>query len=384
MNPGVPLAWLQLMKEKKRVAAALAGIMFAVVLMLIQLGFQDALMFSAGLHMKAMNCDLILAASHYQYLLQSGMFPERRLYQAAGDQRVEAVAQIYLAGAPFKNPLTREQRMILVMGAPPQPGIFAVPAIDRQISQLRDPEQFLFDAKGRTEYGPIAEMFGRGEPVVTELASRRALLAGLFEIGTTFGVDGTVVVSDDAFLRLYPGRGRGEITLGLVRLKAGADPAQVRDALIQQLPNDVRVYTRDGFIEHEQHYWSTNTPVGFLFKLGVAMGLVVGLIVVYQILYNDVMENLQEYATLKAIGFTNRYLSGVVLQQGVILSILGFLPGAALTIAIYDVTAKATFLPLEMTWERLGIVYSLTAGMCVTAAALAMRPVRNVDPPDIL
>lgn len=384
MNPGVPLAWLQLMKEKKRVAAAVAGIVFAVVLMLIQLGFQDALMTSAGVHMAALDCDLILATPHYQYLLQSGFFPERRLYQAAADEKVEAVAPLYLMGLPFTNPVTREQRMILVMGVPPWPGIFSVAAINQQVSRLRDPEQALFDSKGRTEYGPIAAMITQGQPVETEVANRRTVLVGLFEIGTSFGVDGTIVVSDDSFFRLVPGRERGQITLGLIRLKAGADPELVREALAQRLPKDVRVYTRSGFVEREQHYWSTNTPVGFIFKLGVSMGLFVGLIIVYQILYNDVMENLQEYATLKAIGFTDRYLSGVVLQQGLILSVLGFLPGAGLTVAIYDVTAKATFLPLGMTLERLAIVYGLTAGMCLVAAALAMRPVRKIDPPDIL
>ncbi|MCX6592029.1 MAG: ABC transporter permease DevC [Acidobacteria bacterium] len=366
------------------VAAAVAGIVFAVVLMLIQLGFQDALMTSAGVHMAALDCDLILATPQYQYLLQSGFFPERRLYQAAAHEQVAGVAPLYLTGLPFKNPVTREQRMILVMGVPPRPGIFSVPAVNQQILRLRDPEQVLFDSKGRTEYGPIAEMIGRGQPVETEVANRRTVVAGLFEIGTTFGVDGTIVVGDDAFFRLVPGRERGEITLGLIRLNAGADPEQVRQSLAQRLPNDVRVYTRRGFVEHEQHYWSTNTPVGFIFKLGVSMGLFVGLIIVYQILYNDVMENLQEYATLKAIGFTDRYLAGVVLQQGLILSVLGFLPGAGLTVAIYDVTAKATFLPLGMTLERLAIVYALTAGMCLVAAALAMRPVRKIDPPDIL
>jgi putative ABC transport system permease protein len=384
MSFGVPLAWRQLLKEKKRVVAAAAGIVFAVTLMLIQLGFQEALMLSAGLHANALACDLILATPQYQYLLQPGSFPERRLYQAAADPRVQSVAPLYLTGLPWKNPVTRDLRMILVMGAPPRHGVFSIPAIDGAIENLRDPEQALFDAKGRTEFGPVADELRAGRTVETEIANRRVVVTGLFDIGTTFGVDGTVVVGDDAFLRMMPGRDPGAITLGLVRLKPEADAETVRADLERVLPADVRVYTRPGFIAHEQQYWSRNTPVGFLFKLGVGMGLLIGLVIVYQILYTDVMQNIEEYATLKAIGFSNGYLAAVVLEQGLILSVLGFVPGAAISAAVYVTTAKATFLPLEMTPGRLLFVYALTAAMCVAAAALAMRPVRTVDPADIL
>src|SRR5581483_11911818 len=98
-------------------------------------------------------------------------------------------------------------------------------------------------------------------------------------------VDATLLVSDDGFQRLAPYHDPGAIMLGLIRLKPGADAEQARADFERLLPNDVRVYTRQGFVEHEQQYWSRNTPVGFIFKLGVGMGLLVGIIIVYQILY---------------------------------------------------------------------------------------------------
>lgn len=381
MNPGVPLAWSQLRREKKRMAAAVAGITFAVVLMLVQLGFEEALMTSAGVHVNALQCDLILATPNYQYLLQPGSFPERRLYQAAGDSRVDSIAPLYLTGLPWTNPATRRHRMILVIGTQPRQGIFALPEIDAQIGKLRDPEAALYDAKGRTEYGPVAQALQQGRPVQTEISNRRVSVAGLFNIGTTFGVDGTVIVSDVAFRRMIPS---GGVSIGLVRLKSPADSEQVRRDLTVHLPKDVVVYTRQGFILREQEYWSTNTPVGFLFKLGVGMGLFVGLIIVYQILYTDVMEHLVEYATLKAIGYTDGYLASVVLRQGLFLSALGFVPGALLAMLVYRVTAGATFLPLGMTGVRMLGVYLLTAAFCLVAAALAIRPLRTAEPADIL
>lgn len=161
MIKGLPLAWAQLRKQKKRVAAAISGIVFAVVLMLIQLGFQDALMTSAGLHIEALDCDLILASPNYQYLLQSGGFAERRLYQASGDPRVASVAPIYLTGLPWTNPANGRQRMILVIGTVPRRGVFAQAEIDDSIFKLKDPQAVLYDARGRDDYGPVAEMFDR-------------------------------------------------------------------------------------------------------------------------------------------------------------------------------------------------------------------------------
>src|SRR5688572_2433573 len=149
MNPGVSLAWAQLRREKKRIAAAVAGITFAVVLMLVQLGFEEALMTSAGVHANALNCDLILTSPNYQYLLQPGTFPERRLYQATGDDRVESIAPLYLTGLPWSNPVTRKHRMILVVGSQPRRGIFGLRDVDDQIEKLRDPEAALYDAQGR-------------------------------------------------------------------------------------------------------------------------------------------------------------------------------------------------------------------------------------------
>jgi len=384
MNPGVPLALMQLRKEKKRVAAALAGILFAVILMLVQLGFQDALLASAGLHLRALSADLILAAPQYQYLIQGSSFPERRLYQAAADTRVDSATPLYIGSLPWKNPRTRDQRIIILLAAPPRHGVFTAADIDANIEKLRDPEAVLYDAKGRPEFGPVAESIRRGEPVATEVANRAISVAGLFEIGTTFGIDGSLIASDAAFFRLLPGYNPGAVSLGLIRLKPGADRSEVRDRLRATLASDVRVYTREDFIAHEQHYWATNTPIGFLFKLGTGMGLIVGLIIVYQILYTDVMEHIDEYATLKAIGYTDSYLFGVVLQEGLMLSVAGFLPGCLVSMAIYKVTADATFLPLAMTWERAAMVYGLTLAMCLGAAALAMRPVRVIDPADIV
>ena len=153
--------------------------------------------------------------------------------------------------------------------------------------------------------------------------------------------------------------------------------------LWRALPPDVRVLTRNEFVELERRYWATNTPIGFIFKIGVLMGLFVGCIIVYQILYTDVSSHLREYATLKAMGYTERFMFSVVMQQSFFLSILGFLPALLISEVVYIVTERMTLLPFHMTAGRIIVVYALTMLMCAASASLAVRRLKQADPAEI-
>ena len=137
------------------------------------------------------------------------------------------------------------------------------------------------------------------------------------------------------------------------------------------------------FAQLEIDHWATTTPIGYVFSFGVIMGLVVGAIIVYQILYADVQDHLQEYATLLAMGYNHRYLSGVVLQEAVVLAILGFLPGLAISIGLYRVSADATQLPMAMSANSAIAVFVLTLVMCVFSGLLALRRLKSVDPAEV-
>ncbi|HBW89075.1 MAG TPA: ABC transporter, partial [Cyanobacteria bacterium UBA11149] len=127
-----------------------------------------------------------------------------------------------------------------------------------------------------------------------------------------------------------------------------------------------------------------NTPIGFIFNLGTAIGFFVGLVIFYQILYNDISERLPEYATLKAIGYGHAYLLAVVFQQALILAVLGYIPGFAISLGLYNLTINATNLPLFMTLEKATFVLALTVLMCSIAGAIAMKKIGDSDPVDLL
>jgi putative ABC transport system permease protein len=379
----IPLAWLQLSREKTRLLIVLAGIAFAVILMFMQLGFQAALYDSATRFHQNLQGDLVLISARSKSLAFMISFSWRRLYQTLSFDGVESITPIYIGFQEWKNPNNGSLRIIYVYGFEPVNPVFKFPGVAENLDKLKLKENILFDRASRSEYGSIATEFEQGKPIRTELGGKRVNVVGLFTLGPSFGADGNIILSDLSFLRLYPNRKLGEIELGLIQLQPHANAQAIAQKIQSILPKDVRVLTHQGFVDFEKNYWKTSTAIGFIFTLGVGMGFIVGTVIVYQILYSDVSDHLSEYATLKAMGYKSFYLEAVVLQEAIILSILGFIPGFALSLGLYDLTKSTTFLPIAMTPVRAFIVFMLTIVMCSFSGLVAMRRLRNADPADI-
>lgn len=191
------------------------------------------------------------------------------------------------------------------------------------------------------------------------------------------------MTSDQNYLRLFPRQDSVSVNAGLIQLQPGADPVEVQQVLKAYLPSDVKVLTKQEFIDFEKNYWANNTAIGFIFNLGVAMGFVVGVIIVYQVLSTDVSDHMAEYATFKAMGYRNIYLFGIVFEEAIILSVLGFLPGVGVSIGLYHLTRNATNLPLYMTLLRAFAVLILNMVMCSISGTIATRKLQAADPADI-
>ncbi len=383
MRLRAPLGWLQLKHRPLRLLVAIAGISFAVLLIMMQLGFRTALFESSVRIHTQLDYDIALFSPDSVFIVRPQDFPLQRLYQGLGDPEVAEIMPLYIFPAVWKNPWNHDRRSITAIGFDPQHRIFDLPEFDRLRIQLAQQNAVAFDRASRPEFGPVGDWFDGGNSLRTEINDRDMDVVALFELGTSFGIDGTILTSDDNWLRLFPDRPRNRIQLGLMRLTNGADPDTVRARLDERLPDDVLVMTRADFVDRELEYWNSATPIGYIFAFGAIMGLIVGGIIVYQILFADVSEHLNEYATLRAIGFKNRFVSGIVLQQATILAVLGYLPGLLLVWWLYGVTADATQLPLYITAERAFGVFGLTLAMCALSGMLAMRKVRRLDPAEV-
>ncbi len=378
-----PLGWLQLKHKPLRLLVALAGIAFAVLLIMMQLGFRSALFESAVRFHERFDYDIALFSPDSVFIVRPQTFSIRRLYQAMGYEAVESATPVYIFPSVWKNPWNNQRRSINTIGFHPDDRLLALEGFDEARELLRRQDVVLFDRASRPEFGDVGAAVDAGEKVVTEINDREIEVVDVFEMGTSFGIDGTVITSDDNWLRLFPEKPRSEIQLGLIRLKPGSDPDAVRDAMDAYLPDDVLVMTQAQFVQREKDYWNGATPIGYIFAFGAIMGFVVGAIIVYQILFADVSEHLNEYATLRAIGYKNRFVTGIVLQQAAILAVLGYLPGLGVAWWLYGKAACATNLPLYVTQDRALTVFLMTLTMCAISGLLAVRKVRRLDPAEV-
>jgi putative ABC transport system permease protein len=379
----IPLAWLQLSHEKIRLLVAIAGISFADILMFMQLGFRDALFDSAISFHRNITGDIFLESPQSTALIAMTSFSSRRLYQAKSFAGVESATAIYLGQTIWRNPVDKTTRGIFVYAFNPKdPQLFQLDGVSGNIDKIKMPDTYLFDRKSRVQFGPIPKLFDSGEKVETEIKGRRIKIGGLFTLGASFGADGNLMTSDTNFIRLFK-RDPGLIDIGVIQVKPGTDVDATVAAMRAYFPKDVNVFSRKEFIDKELAYWQTGTSIGFIFTLGTIMGFIVGIVIVYQILYTDVADHLSEYATLKAMGYTDFYLLTVVFQEALILSIVGFFPGMLAAVGLYTMTRNATNLPLLMTVARASTVFLLTMIMCIVSGAIAVRKLSAADPADM-
>lgn len=383
MTKKIPLSWLQLTRERTRLAVALAGIAFADILMFMQLGFRDALYYSNVRFHSSLQGDIVLINSQSSAVLAMRSFSQRRLYKALELPTVESVHPIYLDYTTWKNPITGRPRSILVFGMNPETNLVNLPGVQENLEKLKLPDVVLFDRSSRVEYGPIAADYDQGKTVTAEVRRRRIRVVGIFTLGASFGADGNLITSDVNFLRLFNTRQKGLIDIGLIKLKPGANVNAVAEDLKKYIPKEINVLTKQEFIDFERNYWASSTAIGFIFTLGTIMGFIVGTVIVYQILYTEVSDHLAEYATLKAIGYTHNYLLKVILQEAFLLAVLGYMPGIIFALFMYQSAREATLLPVFMSFDRATTVLILTIIMCFVSGAIAVRKLRSADPADI-
>ena len=377
------LAWRQLRAEKAKLASAIAGVMFACVLVFMQLGFRSALFDSATALLSAMRADIFLMHPLTIVSFKPEMLPRVRASQALALPEVEAAVPVYLAQSTWRNPESGTRRAVQLVGFDIEAGVMDFPGLAPLVETLKRPDTMAFDRRSRPEFGPVPKLLAERGPFEVQVANRQMEVVGLVEIGPSFGADGNVVMSETNFRRLVKERLVSQVDLVAIRLAPGTDRDAAVARLKQVMPPDVMVLSQPQLVAHERDYWETATPIGFIFMFGSIMGLIVGMVIVYQILFSDIASHLKEYATLKAMGYSNGYLGRVVLGAAAILAILGFIPGAVACHFLYDAVGSATFLPLEMTADRAAGVFLMIFTMCAAAGLLAMRKLRDANPADM-
>lgn len=382
-----PLAWLNLIHEPRRLAIAAAGIGFAALLMFMEVGFYNALLDSTVEIFERLDADLIMTSRAKFALPAREWFDRQRLGQAQaivdGD-----VTPIYLEtiGAQLRRPGEKSRTIRVIAWPLDKPGLM-IDEVATRATDLRQNGTAIFDRRSKSHFG-----FPGGSRDATDyesqLGGQPLRLVGDFRLGTDFANNGNLIMSTSSFARFFSWRAGGEdplsqVDLGAIRLRDGVDPERAAKRLNQSLPNDVRVVTKSRAISQEKTFWRTNAPIGYIFTVGAVMGFIVGTVICYQIIFADITDHLAEFATLKAMGYSDTYFLRIVIWQSFYLSWIGFVPGALVSWGLYTLLGEVTGLMMVFRLTLLVFVWLATLLMCVVSGLLALRKLHAADPAEL-
>lgn len=380
-----PLAWKNLIHDPRRLGVALGGIAFAVMLMFQQRGFQNALFDSTVEIIQELDCDIVLVNPARFALTNEIRFPRELLNLARSQSGVAWAEPFYIENLQAR--LRREgqrARPIRVWGFDIHKPIL----LDRnqdispQLKGLERTGTALIDRLSKSNYGFLLRD-NSSFPQMGELNGKQIELIGLFQSGRDFAHDGNLLMSTESFANYFTRRRPtplSTVDLGLIKVIDVQSVASVLAQLRAVLSREVLVLTRQQFIDKEVNFWARNTPIGIIFTIGTVMGFAVGVIICYQILANDIGEHLSEFATLKAMGYTNSYFLGLVIRQSIYLGMLGFVPGLLCSWLLFQVNSNMTGLLMHLTLERISLVLCATLMMCILSGILALRKLLAADP----
>jgi putative ABC transport system permease protein len=374
----VPLAWRNIVASKARLSRSSAGIGFAVLLMLMQLGFEGAF-FAASLQvLHGLDGDLFIQSVHkYQFATQDPI-PVSLLTTARAVPGVASARPLYADWFDlfWENPSDGKSYLVRGFAFDPDQPVFLFPDINAAAARLKADGAVLVDRRAR----PFLGMNGSARQ--TEVNRSRVHIAGNFALGPDFVSDGTIVANPRTFATLLRGAAGNPpgMAMAVLKLDPGADPAAVAAALKKAVPADISVMTKAALIEFERAFQAKVSSAGPIFAIGTIVGFVVGMLISYQITFTDIADQLPQYATLKAIGYPTGYLLRVVLQQAAMNGISGWIPAWLLALGLHRVIGDIALLPMHMTLEITMLSLGLTLVMCLISAAIAVRRVIRADP----
>ena len=386
-----PVAWLQLSYQKIRLLVAILGVAFSIILIFTQLGLRAMLFDGVNLLPENLNGDLYMVSTYADNIRESS-FPNIYLYQADAIAGVADARPVYVGFGRWVDPKLLdssaaekgniESSSMQIIAFNPNKPVFKIPEINSQLDLLSVPGGILFDRLAKSEMGDIPQLLAQKGRVSSIMDNRRVTVMGLFSLGSTFFYDGVAVMSDWNYGQMQGNETLEEVSIGVLSLEPGANPQQVAQRIRQNLSKEIEVLTQAELVKAERDDVATWSE-GKVLNFGATIGFIVGIIIVYQVIYTDVSEHLPEYATLKAMGYKDRDLSLVVLQESLILAFMGFIPGYLASYGVYYLMTNFVELPVSMNTGIALKVFALNLIMCTISGTIAIKKLRTADPADI-
>lgn len=378
----LPIGWLQLTHSRTRFTAALAGVAFANVLVFVQLGIMNSMAIATLKPYELFRADIMISATDSNALNEGGNVARQWMLQAMADPDVTAGMGLFFGNVTWQR--SPSNITLSTFGIDLAQQEFLAPDLAAKTGPLQVQMSGLVDRYARGLPRDEASAIRPQTPLSFEASGRTLTLYDSFAGGGGFGGDGYMLVSDQTFLSLFPARRSAAPDHILLRIAAGAEPETVAARLAGLISDkSLRIRSYAQAAQEELTYQQTKRPTGLIFGFGVVIGVLVGLVIVYQVLSTDVADHLREYATFKAMGYAPGFFLGVVFEEALILGVLGFLPGLAIGTAILTFMGKMTTLPLVMTPAMALSVFAGTILFSTLSGAIATRRLAAADPADL-
>lgn len=367
------LARRNLFHDKVRFGVTLTGIVFALVLIIIQFGLFLGFTTTTSNNVDHSNADLWVVFHGVGYFDTGKNFSERKFYQVMATPGVAQAEKYMQAFGRWKRPDGREEN-IQIIGVRPGSSMgqpWNVVAGD--IEALRQEDAIIVDELYAQKLG-VQQIGDR-----VEIGNRRARVVGFTRGIRSFTTSPFVYASFKSSLDYTnPPSQESDVAYILVKAAPGVSISELKKRLSERL-SDVDIYTTAEFSEKTRFYWMFTTGAGLAVLTAALMGLIVGVAVVAQTIYAATVDHIREYGTLKAMGATNSYLYRVLIEQAVWSAVLGY--ALAMVVAHFIVAGSEKggaliLMPLEM---KLGL-FVLAILMCVAAAIVSINKVTKIDP----
>jgi putative ABC transport system permease protein len=369
------LAWHNLIHDRLRFLVTVAGIAFAVFLMIFQSSLFTGFLQAASLGVDASDAEIWIVSRGTNSFEFPGPLPERFHDLALGVPGVAAVQRIVVGFAYWQQASGRLQAVLLIGAEPGVGRRFPIPHSQAGIAVIAPeavlPEAVLVD---RSNLAPLEFTPATRE---VEIGQRRATSISIIDnFASFFGTPFVFTAYSEAVKYLH--MDQHTTSFLTVHLTPGSQVAEVKDKLQAHLP-EADVWTRQEFARRAQRFWVIKTGAGGALLTGAFLGFLVGLAIVSQNIYATTLENLEEYATLKALGASRGYVQRVVIAQALISGVVGSLIGlAAIFPAVKLVKTQIAWVYTPW-WLPLAIIV-VSALMCGLASVVSVRKALSVEP----
>jgi putative ABC transport system permease protein len=367
----VSLARKNLFHDRLRFVITVAGVAFAVTLVLVQVGLFMGLLDKATVTIRNASADLWVTSRNTPNVDFAHTFPETAALRARSVPGVLRADNLIVAFMNIQLPSGATEGSLVYaledFGAWNLPWIVRVGSAD----DLKRGYSLLMDRSAALRYGPFAVGDYR------EIQGRRFRVAGTTDEAASFTTT-PIVFMDYRNAQELQEQLRGNTTYVLVKLAPGADRAAVQRELARRLPyNDV--FTREEWAQRSRDYWVKSTGLGMSMGVTVFLGILVGIVIVAQTLYTSAVEHIKEFGTVKAIGGSNADIYRILGEQALIAAVLGFALGALFSFAARPVMA-GIHLNVLISPGFTAVVFAGTVLMCLGSALFSFRRVAGIDP----